>query len=75
MIKDVALWERWEAQAVLSQPADFQKNLRLLEAMYEHARALGAFPPADPLEGLETKIALAKALNVCSPAGEDRAGT
>lgn len=75
MIKDVALWERWEAQAVLSQPADFQKNLRLLEAMYEHARALGAFPPADPLAGLETKIALAKALNVCSPPGKDRAGT
>jgi hypothetical protein len=64
MIKDAALWEKWEAQTVLSQPAEFQRNLRLLDAMYEHARALGAFPPTNPLEGLETKIALAKALTV-----------
>jgi hypothetical protein len=75
MIKDTALWEKWEAQTVLSQPADFQRNLRLLDAMYEHARALGAFPPADALAGLETKIALAKALNVRPAAGTDRTGT
>jgi len=75
MIKDRALWEKWEAQTVLSQPVEFQRNLRLLDAMYEHARALGAFPPADPLEGLETKIALAKALNVRPAAGTDRTGT
>lgn len=72
MIKDRALWEEWEARFVASQPADFQRNLRLLEAMYEHARSLGAFPPLDPLAGLEAKIKLAQKLNVSTLARADR---
>jgi hypothetical protein len=63
MIKDVAFCEKWEAQTVLSQPADFQQNLRLVEAMYEHARLLGVFPPANRLEGLDDKIRLARRIN------------
>jgi hypothetical protein len=74
MIRDAAFWEKWEAQTLLSQPADFHQNLRLMEAMYEHARGLGVFPPANPLEGLETDISLAKALNALPAAGNDRAG-
>ena len=75
MIKDVAFWEGWEARTVLSQPADFQQNLRLMEAMYDHARWLGIFPQANPLEGLENDISLAKALNALPPVGKDRPGT
>lgn len=74
MIKDKALWEAWQAQGPLRQPADFWKHLRLLEAMYAHARSLGVFPPSNPLEGLETKIAMAKVLNVCTAARADRPG-
>ncbi len=64
MIKDPLYWEKWERETQLRQPADFRANLRLLEAMYEEARALGvmAVPPA--LEGLESRLRLAKALNV-----------
>ena len=64
MIKDLLLWEKWERETQLSQPADFRRNLRLLEAMYEEARALGvmAVPPA--LEGLESRLRLAMVLNV-----------
>jgi hypothetical protein len=64
MIKDLVIWERWERETQLSQPADFRRNLRLLEAMYEEARALGvmAVPPA--LEGLESRLRLAMVLNV-----------
>jgi len=36
----------------------------LLDGMYELARALGVFPLVNPLEGLETDIRVAKALNV-----------
>jgi hypothetical protein len=64
VIKDPVVWERWERETQLSQPADFRRNLRLLEAMYEEARALGlmALPPA--LEGLEIRLRLARVLNV-----------
>ena len=64
MVIHPEFWAEWEARFVASEPADFQRNLKLLEAMYEHACALGVFPLADPLEGLETDIRVAKALNV-----------
>ena len=64
MIKDPLFWEKWERETQLRQPADFRANLRLFEAMYEEARALGvmALPPSQ--EGLESRLRLAKALNV-----------
>ena len=64
MIRDKAFWGAWEDRYVANQPPDFLRNLQLLDGMYELARALGAFPPANPLEGLETDIRVAKALNV-----------
>ena len=63
MIKDVAYWEAWERDYIAKEPVDFAQNLRLLEAMYEHARRLGAFPPADPLEGIEVKIRRVRIFN------------
>jgi len=67
VIKDPVLWETWERETQLTQPADFSANLRLLEAMYEEARALGvlALPPA--VEGLESRLRLARALNGLLP--------
>jgi hypothetical protein len=63
MIKDVAFWEAWEREFLRNEPVDFARNLRLLDAMYEHARLLGVFPPADPLEGIEVKIRMARIFN------------
>ena len=64
MIKDLTLWEKWERETVLREPADFRRNLRLLEAMYEEARALGVMAVPPGLEGLESRLRLAKVLNV-----------
>jgi hypothetical protein len=64
MIKDPVIWERWERETQLSQPADFRRNLRLLEAMYEEARALGVMAVPPTLEGLESRLRLAMVLNV-----------
>ena len=72
MIKDRAYWEAWEAQGPLREHLTPQQAFALCDAMYEHAKSLGVFPPADPLAGLETKIALARALNVQSTPGTDR---
>lgn len=63
MIKDVAYWEAWEREYVRNQRVDFKRNLELMDAMYEHARLLGAIPPANPLEGIEVKIRLARVVN------------
>ena len=64
MIKDALFWEKWERETQLSQPADFRANLRLLEAMYEEARALGVMAQPPSPDGLESRLRLAKALNV-----------
>ena len=64
MIKDPALWEAWERETLLRQPADFSRNLRLLDAMYEEARALGVMSVPQALEGLESRLRLARVLNV-----------
>lgn len=45
-------------------PLDHQANLRIVEALYEEARLMGVWPPADPLAGIETDLRLARALNV-----------
>ncbi len=75
VIRDPALWAAWESQGPLSEPPDFERNLRLLEAMYQYARQLGRFPPTDLLAGLENKVRVARVVNVCSPARKDRSGT
>jgi hypothetical protein len=49
---------------VARQKADFRRNLRLLEAMYQEARALGVMGANPGLEGLESRFRLARALNV-----------
>ena len=64
MIKDALYWEKWERETQLRQPADFRANLRLLEAMYEEARALGVMSVPPALEGLESRLRLGRVLNV-----------
>lgn len=72
MIKDAHAWEKWENEVALGEPPDFRRNLMLLEAMYQEARTLGRFAWADPLEGLESRIQLARAINVRTPPGTDQ---
>ena len=54
-------------QGPLREPLTPEQGFALCGAMYEHARSLGVFLPADPLEGLEAKIAMARALNLLPP--------
>lgn len=60
---------------IVARPADYAANLRVFEALYEEARALGVFARSDPLEGIEDKIRLARALNVRRVVGPARPGT
>jgi len=48
-------------------PPNHLENLRLVEAMLEEARQLGVWPPADPLEGIEVDIWVARVLHVRRP--------
>ena len=74
MIRDLDLFREWEDEFIVGEPADFLRNLRLYEAMYEHACALDVFPSEDPLQGIEFKIRLVEKLNVRIPARDAGAG-
>lgn len=67
MIKDSKYLAEWEKNLIASEPADYEANLRIFEAMVEHARRLGKWPPQDPLEGLEVDIKVAKVVNALRP--------
>jgi len=71
MIKDQAFWEAWEAQYIASEPPDFRRNLQIFKAMVEYARSLGRFAPAVSLDGVESRIELARVLNGRKPSSED----
>ena len=75
MIRNSHILREWEKQQIKHSRLDFSQNLRLFEAMYEEARALGALPLDNPLDGIEAKIDFARKINVPTPARENRTGS
>jgi len=55
--------ERFEAEFIRTQPADIRRNLAIVEALAQEAEALGVFRRKDPLEGIETVVRVARAVN------------
>jgi hypothetical protein len=66
MIRNSRILRAFEDDLARRTPPDHLGNLRLVEAMLEEARQLGVWPPADPLEGIEVDIRMARILNVRS---------
>jgi hypothetical protein len=64
MIRNAHLIDALNKAQTQASPPDYFQNLALFEALYREARALGALPLKDPLEGIETDIRLAQILNV-----------
>ena len=62
MIKNPQILQHFEDDENRASPPDFGRNLKLLEAIFEHARALGAWERST--DTLPTKLRLARALNV-----------
>lgn len=63
MIQRPDLVEAFERELQRRHSVDYQQNLRIAEALYEEAQTLGVLPLRDPLDGIEVKIRLIKALN------------
>lgn len=64
MLKRADLVKAFEKEQMLREDPDHQRNLRIAEALYDHARRLGVLPPEDPLEGIEVDVRLARIINV-----------
>lgn len=64
MIRNPHILRAFEDEFCRRTPPDHLLNLRIVEAMLEEARQLGVWPPADPLEGVDVDIRVARILNV-----------
>lgn len=73
MLKNWRMVQQFEDDRIRSQPSDYFRNLRIVEALLAEARALGVFPPRDPLDGIDVDIRVAEVMRVHGLAGEDRA--
>ncbi len=66
MVRDDRTLRRFEDDLIRREPQrSFQEALRLYEAMWKEGVTLGILPLADPLDGIEADIELARVLN-CS---------
>ena len=64
MVRDGETLRRFEEDLIRREPhRSFQESFRIYEAMWKEAVALGVLPLADPLEGIEADIELARVLN------------
>jgi len=63
MVKNSKKIRDFEAARTAAEKVDIERNLRILDALYEEAVMLGALPPKNPLEGIEVKIRIARAAN------------
>lgn len=63
MVKDRSALARFELDRIRRTPPDFRQSLAIVEALAEEARSLGTFRREDPLEGINTVIRVARAIN------------
>lgn len=66
MIKNPGLVKHFEDEFLKDQgKLSYGQSLKLFTAMWREAVSLGAFPPQNPLEGIEADIKIARILNSC----------
>ena len=67
MIKPKAFQE-FELTLLRKEKIDIKRNIKIVEALYKEAVALGVIPLKDPLEGLDVDLRIAKVVNSVSKA-------
>jgi hypothetical protein len=63
MVRQCRELEELETKFACEENLTIAQRFRLQEALYQEAVLLGAFPPEDPLEGIEICIRVAQAVN------------
>ncbi|HWF59888.1 MAG TPA: hypothetical protein VN666_06215 [Nitrospira sp.] len=64
MIQRPELVQAFERALIRRTPLSYARNVEIVEALCQEARHLGAWPTADPLDGIDTDVRLARAINV-----------
>ena len=64
MIRNPKMLREFEDAYIRSRPPDHEQGLRIVNALYEHAKHLGVIDETRSFGDLEAKIRLARVLNV-----------
>lgn len=54
---------KFELNLLRKEKVDYGRNLRIADALYNEAVALGTFPLGNPLDGIEVDLKIAKVVN------------
>lgn len=63
MVRNTETLERFELEQARKSPPDLLRNLRIFEALWSEALALGVVRRQDPLEDIEAVVRLARDIN------------
>jgi hypothetical protein len=63
MVRNADILHKFERELIRKERVDVQANFRIIDALYQEAVSLGAFPLKNPMDGLETVIKVAKVVN------------
>lgn len=63
MIKNAALIRKFERERVRAEKPNHRRSLKIAEALHKEAVSLGRSSGRDPLNGINVKIRIAKAVN------------
>lgn len=66
MVKNPKLLGQFERTQLKKENLTYLQSLKIVESLWKEGKSLGVLPPKNPLEGIETDIKLARALNRCS---------
>lgn len=66
MIKDAEYFAEFERKLAAEDRLTYDQAIAIVEGLREEAIALGVWPPADPMEGIEVDIRIARTLNACT---------
>ena len=61
-------FREFELEFLRKEKIDIKRNIKIMEALYMEAVALGVIPLRDPLDGLDVTIRIAKVVNSVSKA-------
>jgi len=63
MVRNPRILKEFEENLVGKSKPDYHKNVKIVNALLQHARKMGKFPPKNRLEDIELDIRYARAIN------------
>ena len=63
MIKDAKLLQKIETEHIRKSKTSFESRISEFRAMYKHYRAISKDSRKNPMDGIETAIKIARAIN------------